>query len=223
MEHIGIIGAMGCEVTLLRSRMTSCEEKTIAGRQFYDGVLAGRRVVLVCSGIGKVNAAMTAQMLVDHFGVDAILNTGIAGGAGPARVRDVVISTEVAYHDMDPRILALGYPHLRSFTADETLCKAAERACEGRVRWHRGLIATGDQFIDNAAVKADIVERLSPFAIEMEGGAIAHVAAANGLPFVIIRSISDNADDDAGMSYDQFEQLAADDAANIVTVMLEQL
>lgn len=222
-KPVGIIGAMGLEVEELRDALESRTEITYAGRVFYQGKLSGTPVVVVCSGIGKVNAAITTQLLIDHFGISAVINTGIAGGAAAGiKVRDVVVSDTVVYHDMDPRILAIGYPHLREFTADETLREKALRACEGRVHAIAGRVATGDQFIADSAVKADIVSRTAPACIEMEGGAVAHTAAANGIPFVIIRCISDNADDEAEMSYETFEKLAADDAAAIVQAMLAQ-
>ncbi len=224
MNRIGIIGAMGFEVEHLREMMRGREETSAAGRTFYAGKIGNRDVVLVCSGIGKVNSAMSAQILIDRFGVDAIINTGIAGGAKGAKVRDVVISTEAAYHDMELRLVALSPPHLERFAADKVLVQKAQKACEDcGVTCHLGRIATGDQFISDSAQKTDIVSRLDPSAIEMEGGAVAHVCAANGVPFVIIRSISDNADDEAQMSYDAFEQLAADDAAKIVADMLGQM
>ncbi|MCI8601358.1 MAG: 5'-methylthioadenosine/adenosylhomocysteine nucleosidase [Oscillospiraceae bacterium] len=221
MEKIGIIGAMGSEVTLLQKRMADVKETAYAGRVFYEGTLGGKAAVLVCSGIGKVNSAMTAQLLIDRFGVSAVTNTGIAGGAGNAHVRDVVISTDITYHDMELRILALGYPNLEFFQADKALQQAAAAACEGHLRYHLGRIVTGDQFISSKEVKEEIVSRLHPLAVEMEGGSIAHVCTANAVPFVVIRCISDNADDEAEMSYDTFEQLAADDAAQVVERMLE--
>ncbi len=220
MAAVGIIGAMGSEVELLKSRLIGCEEKKIAGRSFYCGKIGEKDVVLVCSGIGKVNSAITAQILIDHFSVDSVINTGVAGGAGGVGVRDVVVSTETVYHDMDAEILSHCYPFMKAFQADETLAKLALKACEGRVKAVAGRIATGDQFICEKEVKDDIVTRTSPMAIEMEGGSIAHTCASNGIPFVIIRSISDNADDEAEMSFETFEKLAADDAAEIVTAML---
>lgn len=221
MEKIGIIGAMGSEVTLLRGRMADVKESSYAGRTFYEGTLSGKPAVLVCSGIGKVNSAMTAQILIDCFHVTAVINTGIAGGAGDAHVRDVVISTDITYHDMELRILALGYPNLEFFQADKGLSQAAAAACEGHLRYHLGRIVTGDQFISSKEVKDEIVSRLQPLAVEMEGGAIAHVCAANSIPFVVIRCISDNADDEAKMSCDTFNQLASDDAAQVVERMLQ--
>lgn len=224
MKPMGIIGAMGLEVELLRDRMEDRKETVIAERHFYSGKLGGKDVVLVCSGIGKVNAALTAQILIDRFDIGAVINTGIAGGTHPGlKVRDVVISDSVAYHDMDPRILALSPPHLEEFRADPELAQRAADACKGRVNCRVGRIATGDQFISDSKVKADIVSRLDPSCVEMEGGAVAHACATNGIPFVIIRCISDNADDEAEMTYDVFEKLAADDAAEIVLAMLRNL
>jgi adenosylhomocysteine nucleosidase len=225
MKRIGIIGAMGKEVALLRQRMEGCALEKWAGREFFIGRLNGKEAVVVESGIGKVNAAMTAQLLIDHYQVEAIVNTGVAGGGdNRIKVRDMVISTEVTYHDMDLEILAQGYPNLRFFQADPGLAAAAEEACKkGGIPYCVGRIATGDQFISDRDVKADIVSRLSPFAVEMEGGAVAHVCAANEIPFLVLRSISDNADDDAWVSYEEFVKIAADDAANVLFSMLERL
>lgn len=224
MKRIGIIGAMGSEIELLKSFILIKEEKLIAGRTFYEGNVENTEVILVCSGIGKVNSAMSAQILIDKFNVDAVINTGIAGGAGGVKVRDVVVSTEVFYHDMDKRILALSYPNLESFKADEKLVNLVNDVCKDEnINCISGIIATGDQFIDNKDLKDDIVKRINPNAIEMEGGAVAHVCVSNKLPFVVIRCISDNADDSAQMDYDTFEKLAADDAAKIVLKLLKRI
>ncbi|MEG2597791.1 MAG: 5'-methylthioadenosine/adenosylhomocysteine nucleosidase [Oscillospiraceae bacterium] len=222
MKKVGIIGAMGSEIEHLRDMLTCREEITIAGRTFFSGKIGKAEVVLVCSGIGKVNSAMSAQILMDHFDLSEVINTGIAGGAHGTKTRDIVISTEVTYHDMDLRILEMSYPNQRIFAASSRLVEEAKKACEGILTYHVGRIVTGDQFISDKTVKADIVNRLDPYAIEMEGGAIAHVCTVNEMPFVIIRSISDNADDSAEMDYDTFEKLAANDAAKIVVAMLKQ-
>ena len=223
MKKIGIIGAMGSEIAHLQDMLEGKTEQVFAGRTFYSGTIGGTQTVLACSGIGKVNAAMTTQLMIDHYAPDAVINTGIAGGAHGVKVREVVVSTEATYHDMDLRILALGHPHLRFFAADETLVRRVEEACAGKLACHRGRIVSGDQFIADAAVKADIVSRLDPYAIEMEGAAVAHVCAANGLPFAVVRSISDNADDSADMDYESFERLAAQDAAELVAAVLSEL
>lgn len=115
MKPVGIIGAMGVEVEKLKGRLENCRESVFAGRSFYEGKLNGTDVVVVCAGIGKVNAAITTQLLIDRFDVESVINTGIAGGAHPGiKVRDVVISDVVVYHDMDPRILAISYPDRKS-------------------------------------------------------------------------------------------------------------
>lgn len=223
MTKIGIIGAMGSEIELLRTKLADVKETVYAGRTFYSGRLGACEVVLVCSGIGKVNSAITTQILIDHFNIAAVINTGVAGGAGKASVRDVVVSTEVLYHDMDLEILSHSYPYQKTFTADPRLVKLAFAACEGKVTAYTGRIVTGDQFICEKAVKDDIVARTSPMAIEMEGGSIAHTCASNDIPFVIIRSISDNADDNAEVSIEVFGKIAANDAAEIVISMLQNL
>ena len=221
MKKIGIIGAMGSEVELLKSLLKARKETVVAGKTFYEGELGNFKVFLVCSGIGKVNSAMSAQILIDKFSVDAVINTGIAGGANGVKVRDVVISDEVLYHDMNLRFVAMSYPNLEVFKADKTLIAMAQKACENEnITSVVGRIATGDQFIADKEVKADIVKRLSPSAVEMEGGAVAHVCSANDIPFLVIRSISDNADDGAEIDLETFEKLAADDAARIVADML---
>ena len=229
MAKIGIIGAMESEITLLKDRMSDHTETVRAGRTFYDGKLCGADVVLVCCGVGKVNSALTCQMLIDWFGVDTVINIGVAGSGGEAKVRDIVVSTDALYHDLcgitpEDDILLDSYPFVSSFAADPELVRLAVEAGEKRgVNVFTGRIATGDQFVGNKAQKDDIVARTHPMAVEMEGGAIAHACAVNGVPFVIIRSISDNADDGAEMSFEAFEQIAADDAAEIVSSMLEKL
>jgi len=224
MKRIGIVGAMGSEVELLKGMLEDFEEIKTSGRTFYFGKINGTEAVLVCSGIGKVNSAMSTQMLIDIFNVDAVINTGIAGGAGEARVRDCVISSETAYHDMELRFVAMNYPFTETFKASEELIEIAKKACDKvGIKSFVARIATGDQFIADKEVKEDIINRLNPYAVEMEGGAVSHVCAVNDVPFVIIRTISDNADDEAEMSFDIFEKLAADDAAKIVADMLSQM
>ena len=228
MGKIGILGAMTSEITLLKDRMSDRRETTRAGRTFYEGKISGADVVLVCCGIGKVNSALTCQMVIDWFGVDAVINIGVAGSGGEAKVREIVVSSDAIYHDLhglnaEDEILPQCYPFVRSFQADPKLVQLAMDACKGRVKAYTGRIATGDQFIGSKEVKDDIVARTHPMAIEMEGTSIAHACAVNDIPFVIIRSISDNADDGAEMSFDTFETIAANDAAEIVTTMLQKL
>ncbi len=227
---IGIIGAMEEEVEILREKMEIETTETVAGMEFYKGILDGENIVLVRSGVGKVNAAACTQVLVDHFGVDYLINSGVAGGLGPdVTVGDIVISTDAVQHDVD--ITALGEePGVISrmetsiFTADEKLIQLAQSAAEGLsedIHVFQGRIASGDQFIASPEHKAKISETFSPYAVEMEGAAIAHVAHLNDVPFVIIRAISDDAGGEADVKYEDFVIMAAENASKMIEQMIQ--
>ena len=214
---IGIIGAMDEEVEQLVEVMEITREETKACMTFKAGKLAGKDVVIVRSGIGKVNAAACTQ----------IINTGIAGSLkAEIDIADVVISSDVLHHDMDAT--GFGYPlgqiprmDTLSFAADERLIKLAGQACKNAVPEigvHVGRVVSGDQFISDKAVKERISSNFDGFCTEMEGAAIAQVSYLNKVPFVILRTISDKADDSATMDYPAFEKLAI---ANNVKVMKE--
>ena len=197
-DKIGILGAMPLEVAQLYEQMVSSRCEHIGGVDFYIGVLYGKNVVACCAGMGKVNAAAATQLLATHFGVKAVLFSGIAGNMSNAiGVGDVVISGSVVYHDAENRMIAEAYPHLQAFTADEELCRAAVDTCmENSIRHIVGTVATGDLFVGDSDTKNAIAEKCHPACVEMEGAAVAHIAAKNDLPFVIIRTMSDNADTD---------------------------
>ena len=229
----GVIGAMESEITKLRSLLTAPERADIAGLTFYSGTLGAHRVILVQSGIGKVNAARCTQILIDRFSPDYIVNTGIAGGVGTGLcVADVVIGTELVQHDFDISVfghargyLATGVDHDKPtvFHSDAALVEAARAAAcsviePGRVK--TGRIASGDQFISELSVKHDIAAYFGAAAAEMEGCAIAQTAAYSGVPFVVIRAISDLADDSAPDSSIDLEQMTADLSASILEAML---
>ena len=214
---LGIIGAMEQEVETLLEQM---EDKTAcvkAGSTFYEGKLAGLDAVVVQCGIGKVNAAMCVQVLCDCFGVTHVVNTGIAGSlSAKLDIGDLVISRDAMYHDFD--CVHFGYPmgkvpgmDVVAFPADEKLAELAYAAAEevnpGHTR--RGRVASGDCFVADKAVKERISSVTGAFCTEMEGAAIAQTAYRNGVPFVIIRAISDKADDSAEMDYPTFERIAA--------------
>lgn len=224
---IGIIGAMDEEVEQLVEVMEITREETKACMTFKAAKLAGKDVVIVRSGIGKVNAAACTQILVDDFKADYIINTGIAGSLkAEIDIADVVISSDVLHHDMDAT--GFGYPlgqiprmDTLSFAADERLIKLAGEACKNAVPEigvHVGRVVSGDQFISDKAVKERISSNFDGFCTEMEGAAIAQVSYLNKVPFVILRTISDKADDSATMDYPAFEKLAI---ANNVKVMKE--
>ncbi len=224
---IGIIGAMDEEVEQIVSAMELTRQETKASMTFNAGKLSGRDVVIVRSGIGKVNAAVCTQILVDDFNVDYVINTGIAGSLkAEIDIADVVISSDVLHHDVDAT--GFGYPlgqiprmDTLSFAADDRLIKLAEEACAKvipQVGVHVGRVVSGDQFISDKAVKDRISKNFEGFCTEMEGAAIAQTASLNGVPFVILRAISDKADDSATMDYPAFEKQAI---ANSVLLIKE--
>lgn len=217
MKKIGIIGAMEEEVLALREELSDVKKMTKASMDFYSGILNGKEVVIVRSGIGKVNAGICTQILADIFEVDAVINTGIAGSLqAKIDIGDIVISTDAVQHDMDAT--GFGYepgviPRMETsyFVADETLVAAAKAACEAavpEVQAFTGRIVSGDQFVSDREVKNHILEQFSGMCTEMEGAAIAQAAYLNKIPFVIIRAISDKADDSATMDYPAFEREA---------------
>ncbi|MBP9999935.1 MAG: 5'-methylthioadenosine/adenosylhomocysteine nucleosidase [Clostridiales bacterium] len=232
MNHIGIIGAMEAEVAGLKEKMTDMQVTSRAGMEFCIGVLEGKNVVVVKSGIGKVNAAMCAQILADLFNVDAIINTGIAGCLHPdVNIGDIVISTDLVHHDMDAT--GFGYPVGQipqmsqfSFEADETLREAAVKCCQEvnpEIQVFRGRIASGDQFVSSRSVKDRIVENFSAYATEMEGCAIAQAACLNNIPFLVIRAISDKADGSAPADYNAFEAKAIEHSVRLTSSMMKAL
>ena len=217
MKKLGIIGAMTVEVETLKEQLSDLKVTTRAGMEFYEGVLAGCPVVVVQCGVGKVNAAMCVQTLCDLFSVTHIVNTGVAGSlCAELDIGDFVISTDAMYHDFT--VAPLGYevgqvPGLpvHSFPADETLRDAAMAAAQQVHPDHArmGRIASGDQFVAGKEQKKQIIADTGALCTEMEGAAIAHAAWRNGVPFVVIRAISDKADDSAEMDYPTFEAIAA--------------
>ena len=195
---IGLMGAMREEIALLCERMTDKGEETVAGVTFYTGLLQGRRVALCCAGIGKVNAACAAQLLIARFGAKALVFSGIAGNmTDKIGVGDVVIGGTLVYHDADREMISDTSPYLKEFAADPVLVAAAEQACtDAGVKYIVGKIATGDTFVGDSATKAAIEAKCAPDCVEMEGAAVSQIAAKNDVPCVILRAMSDNADED---------------------------
>ncbi len=223
MIKLGIIGAMDVEVATLKEIMTNKVVKTIANMEFCEGNLEGTEAVIVQCGVGKVNAALTTQILCSCFQVTHIINTGIAGSLNARLdIGDFVISQDAVYHDVDatnfgyPMCQVPGLPVL-AFPADEALMDAAFKAADNAHPGHAwiGRVATGDQFVADKALKEKIIANTSAYCTEMEGAAIAHTAWKNGVPFVIIRAISDKADDSAEMDYPTFEAQAAQRCAQV--------
>ncbi|ABX44076.1 Adenosylhomocysteine nucleosidase [Lachnoclostridium phytofermentans ISDg] len=229
---IGIIGAMDEEVTQLKNKMQQVTITKKAGMDFYSGNFGDRAVVIVRSGIGKVNASICTQVLVDEFHASAIINTGIAGSLNnDINIGDIVLSTDALQHDVDA--VAFGYklgviPRMETsiFKADEKLLTKAERLCKKvnpDISVFKGRIVTGDQFIANKDQKDRLVTNFSGFCTEMEGAAIAQAAYLNQIPFLIIRAISDKADNSATVDYPTFEAKAIEHTVNLVTALIPEI
>lgn len=232
MSKIGIIGAMELEVETLKSKMTASQIVKKAGMEFHEGTLNGAQVVIVRSGVGKVNAALCVQILADLFHVTHIINTGVAGSLNAALdIGDILISKDALHHDVDATIF--GYQPgevpqmgLREFPADEGLAKLAKTSCEKvNPDLHAviGRVVSGDQFISSKEIKEKLIADFQGDCAEMEGASIAHGAYLNGIPFVIIRAISDKADDSAEMDYPTFEKAAAQHSAALVEDMVANI
>lgn len=227
---IGIIGAMEEEVRLLNEKLSDVEKWTEGIAQFSKGCYADHEVYVVQSGIGKVSAAVTATLLIKH-GVDILINTGSAGGLGQGlQIGDVVVADSLAYHDVDVTAfdyemgqMAGGMP--RFYDCDTKLVQLASQVAENeKLTVHHGLIVSGDQFIHSA----DQIQRIKTLypevmANEMESTAIAQVAYQFDVPFVIIRAISDTADEEASVSFDTFIQKAGEASAKMVLHLIEAL
>ena len=230
--RIGMIGAMEEEVALLKQEMEVQQTVEYAGMSFCEGTLCGRDVVVVRSGIGKVNAGICAQILIDRFGVDVLINTGIAGSLdAEINIGDVVISTDLVEHDMDAT--GFGYPvgqiprmEVFSFPADMGLVEQARMANEEAnpdIRTFTGRIVSGDQFVSSSEVKERLAGTFRGRCTEMEGAAIAHTAYLNHVSCVIIRAISDKADNSATEDYPTFERKAIEHSARLVRNLLPRI
>lgn len=232
MKRIGIIGAMELEVAQLKSQMTIERVITKASMEFYTGTLNNVDVVVVRSGIGKVNAALCVQILADVFQVTHVINTGVAGSLNAdLDIGDILVSKDALHHDMDVTIF--GYqpgevPQIgfREFKANEEMINAAVTSCKEvnpDINVRTGRVVSGDQFISSKEVKNKLINTFKGDCAEMEGASIAHGAYLNQLPFVIIRAISDKADDSAEMDYPTFEKEAAKHSAKLVAHMITLL
>lgn len=226
---LGIIGAMDEEVAKIKEQMSDVDVIQKASMEFYKGKLGGKEVVVVRSGIGKVNAAVCTQILIGELGATAVINTGIAGSLDAAiDIGDVVLSSDVVHHDMDAT--GFGYPmgqiprmDTMGFEADEKLRMLAKECCEKvnpEIHVFTGRVASGDQFISNKEVKQRIIDNFHASCTEMEGAAIAQAAYLNQVPFLIIRAISDKADGSAQVDYLAFEAQAIE---NSVKLMIEMV
>ena len=229
---IGIIGAMEVEVATLKSQMNIKNVVTKASMEFNEGTIGNTEVVIVRSGVAKVNAGICVQILVDMFNVTHIINTGVAGSLDVRiNIGDIVLSTDACYHDVDATVF--GYkkgevPQLgvHAFPADASLREAAKAAIKKAapdLGVFEGRVCSGDQFVSSPDVKKAIIDEQGGMCTEMEGAAIAQGCYLNKIPFVIIRAISDKADGSDIMDYPEFEKKAAHDCAALVLQMIRSL
>lgn len=232
MEIIGIIGAMDEEVAKLKEKMTEVEVKEKASMSFFEGRLNGKRAVVVRSGIGKVNAAVCAQILIDNYKADMLVNTGVAGALHcELNIGDIVLSSDALHHDMD--VTGFGYepgmiPRMKEsiFTADKNILLKTKEICEKvnpEIKTHIGRVVSGDCFVSGSERKKYIFETFGGYCTEMEGAAIAQTSYLNNIPFLIIRAISDKADGSATMDYKEFEIKAIEHTVRLVEELVREI
>ena len=230
-DRIGIIGAMDDEVQSLKDSMHISKRDTVAGMEFCIGTLDGKNVVVCKCGMGKVNAGICASTMIDNYNVKKIINTGVAGSLSSfLDIGDIVISTVASQHDFDVSPIdfdkgEIPYTGLKEFPADASLIAGAEKAvteCAPEIKYLKGQICTGDQFINDASKKSAILaDYPNGLCCEMEGGAIAQTCYLYGTPFVILRAISDHPDNSSSGDYTEFEKMAAKRCAVIVHHMIK--
>lgn len=229
---LGIIGAMDEEVAMIKAQLTDVQVESRAAMDFYKGKLEGKEVVVVRSGIGKVNAAMCTQILADIYSVTGVVNTGIAGSLkAEIDIGDIVLSSDALQHDMDAT--GFGYepgqiPRVETlaFKADEGLINLAEECCSRvnpDIHTFVGRVVTGDQFISDKEKKKWLTDTFGGYCTEMEGAAIAQACYLNSIPFLIVRAISDKADDSASVDYPAFETKAIVHSVNLLTEIVRSL
>ncbi|MBM6550524.1 5'-methylthioadenosine/S-adenosylhomocysteine nucleosidase [Marinomonas ostreistagni] len=231
MSVIGLIGAMDDEVAVIKEWMTDLQHTEVAGCEFYQGKLDGVAVVLLKSGIGKVNAAVSTTLLLDNFKPSAVINIGSAGGFDPElEVGDVIISDAVVHHDVD--VTAFGYklgqlPSMpETFVADQGLIELAQKAVTsvGQVKAKVGLVGTGDVFMCQAERVAQTRAAFPTLkAVEMEAAAVAQVCHKFAVPFVVVRSLSDVADKESPASFEEYLATAAENSSLMIRAMLREM
>lgn len=229
--RIGIIGAMQEEVEILKNEMNVEEKVSKARMEFFKGDLLGKEIVIVTSGIGKVNAAVCTQILINDFNVDCVVNVGIAGGLHKdIYPGDIVVAENLVQHDMDTTFFGdkMGQvPRLDTFDfkCDNKLVDIAKASCNKveKINTYSGRIVSGDQFIDKSEKLQNLHAEFEAFACEMEGASIGQVCYLNNLPFVVIRSISDNAINGSHMDYETFADMAIQNSVYILKDMLQAM
>lgn len=196
MQRIGVMGAIPEEVDRLTAGLTDARQEEYAGVVYHSGQRGGRELVVCCAGMGKANAASVTQVLISHFGVEAIWFSGIAGSmTDTLPMGGMVVGAELCYHDAQDEMLAQSAPFTSRYKSDLTMVAALAAACKAQGLPHKvGRIATGDRFVGDPTEKERIRAACNPDCVEMEGAAVAQIALRNNIPFVVLRTMSDNAD-----------------------------
>lgn len=232
MSTIGILGAMDEEIELLLRDMSDKQEHVHAGIRFTGGLLHGREVMVCKSGVGKVNAAATTQILIDHFGAQKVLFTGVAGAVDPKlNIGDIVISSSCQQHDMDVTPLGysrgvIPYQEVSDFPADSSLIELAKEACARNIQSKNylvGRVLSGDQFVASRDTVRNLYDTLQGACVEMEGSAVAQVCHMNDVPYVVLRSMSDKADGSAHVNFAEFTAEASRRSYEILSDMVRHL
>lgn len=224
-SKIAIIGAMSCEVNEIKNCLTDLKEISYQDLKIFTGTVNNKFIILSQSGVGKVNAAINTQYIIDTFHPDTIINTGVAGGLGKGlRIGDIVIAEYLVQHDFDVTFLGYAKGHMcdggdktkaTKYYCDKNLAEVFEKTINEKmteIKYHKGVIASGDIFISDKNQKEKINKKFDAIAVEMEGCAVAQTATRNGVPFIVIRAISDLADGTKGeyrMNLEDIAKLAA--------------
>ena len=236
ISKIAIIGAMDCEISAIKSELFELKEQNCADLKIFTGTINNKFVVLAQSGVGKVNAALNTQYIIDTYKPDIIINTGVAGGiANGLDVGDVVIGTYLVQHDFDVTVLGYAKGYMctgiekdkpTKYYCDKELVKQFQVSLEQNMpakKIHQGIIASGDKFISDIKIKKEINEYFGAMAVEMEGCAIAQVATRNKIPFVVTRAISDLADGKTVQYQNEFEKKISDVSSQTIKIFLKNL
>lgn len=225
MKKIGIIGAMPVEIEIIKNELEDFYIETHAGLDYYIGKIKDIEIILSVCGVGKVNAAIYTQVLIDHYSVDAIINTGVAGGlSDDIEHLSVVISNQLTYHDVCKTQMISLFPNQEFFKADDDLIELAARASKlNNLYYYIGTIISGETFISDSRKKKELHQNYKAICVEMEGAAIAHTAFVNKVPFLVIRCISDLSNEASTEDYKNFEKLAAHKSAKLVKEMIYNL
>jgi len=227
--NIAIMGAMPEEIAPLLEKVGEYKMTEYAGNKYYEATYAGHNLVIAYSKIGKVFSTLTATTMLQKFGAEILLFSGVAGAINPKlKIGNLIAATKLCQHDLD--ITAFGHPHgyvpegKQFVEADAALvAKAKEVAAEMNLDLMEGTIATGDQFVADPVRNKWIGDTFGADALEMEGASVACVCDAMNVPFFILRAISDAADMDASFSFDEFLESSAIESANFIIKMVEKL